>query len=237
MKKINPLVSVIIPVYNCAQFISQALDSVLNQPYRPIEIIVVDDGSTDNSRAVIKRYLNAPITYFYQSNQGISNARNRGASLSSGDYLAFIDSDDVWTQTKLTLQMAVFHNNKIVDMVFGHVIQFYDLGNNFSSEDELPIDNEGQPGYLPGTMLIKRDTFFQVGLFDTEYRVGEYIDWYIRAIEIGLTEIMLPEVVLKRRIHESNIGIRARNCQTDYLRILKAKLDRRTEKDKVKPHT
>ena len=83
------------------------------------------------------------------------------------------------------------------------------------------------PGYHPGTMLIKRHAFFRVGLFETNWQVGEFISWYLRLRELELRTIMLPELVMWRRLHETNLGIRQRQSITDYVRVLKASLDRR----------
>ena len=227
MDKDNLLVSVVIPVYNCDKYLPEAILSVLNQTYRSIEIIVIDDGSTDGSGAVAKRFDDLRVKYFYQPNSGIGAARNMGIKISKGKFLAFLDADDLWMPDKLSIQMEPFLRDISLDMVFGHVIQFHDPDNNEISQ---AVGQQGQkkyPGVLTGTMLIKRRSFIKVGMFDTGYRVGEFIDWYSKAIEIGLKEVILPDVVLKRRIHTANIGIRERNAQTDYLRILKAKLESR----------
>jgi glycosyltransferase involved in cell wall biosynthesis len=226
MDKDNLLVSVIVPVYNCEQFLPQALNSVLNQTYQSIEIIVVDDGSTDGSQAVAKGFDNPRIRYLYQQNSGIGAARNMGVRISSGKFFAFLDADDLWVPDKLAIQIEQFHTDISLDMVFGHVIQFQDPVNNERSQSVGQQGQKKHPGVLTGTMLIKRRSFFKVGMFETGYRVGEFIDWYSKAIEFGLKELVLPDVVLKRRIHTTNIGIRERDAQTDYLRILKAKMDR-----------
>ena len=226
MDKDNLLVSVVIPVYNCEQFLPQAIQSILNQTYRSIEIIVVDDGSTDGSRAVAKRFDDSCVKYFYQPNSGIAAARNMGIKISKGKFLAFLDADDLWLPVKLSIQLVPFLRNDSLDMVFGHVLQFFDPGNNEVSQVFGQQEQQKHPGVITGTMLIKRRSFLKIGMFDAGYRVGEFIDWYSKALEIGLKEMILPDVVLRRRIHTANIGIREREAQTDYLRILKAKLER-----------
>jgi glycosyltransferase involved in cell wall biosynthesis len=225
------LVSTIIPVYNGERYLAQAIESVLAQTYRPVEIIVVDDGSTDSSADVAKRFADSQVQYFYQTNSGPGAARNQGVNLARGDFFAFLDADDVWLADKLTLQMAAFASNPELDMVFGRVRQFYspELGTHL--EAKMDPEREIMPGYLAGAMLIKRESFFHAGPFATHWRVGEFIDWYSKAIEKGLESFMLPDLVTRRRIHTTNMGIREHRSQTDYVRILKAALDRRREKD------
>ncbi len=230
MKKSRPVVSVIIPVFNCERFLAEAVESALAQTYRPIEIIVVDDGSTDRSGDVAKGFQDRGVRYYYQPNSGAGAARNKGTNLARGSYIAFLDHDDIWLPDKLTLQMAAFDDDPGLDMIFGLVSQFY-----YSESDEPP-DTTGEPeggllrGYYPSAMLIKRESFIHVGPFATHWRVGEFVDWFAKATETGLRSHVVPEVVTRRRIHTTNVGIRERGSQTDYVRILKQALDRRREK-------
>jgi glycosyltransferase involved in cell wall biosynthesis len=225
----GPLASVIIPVYNGERYLAEAIESVLTQTYRPIEVIIVDDGSTDDSADVAKRY-NSPVRYCFQPNAGLGAARNKGISQARGSVFAFLDADDLWLEDKLTRQLAVFDENPELDMVFGYAKQFNSPELDEQSQTKIRSGEEILPGYFAGTMLIKRDAFFRVGLFETDWRVGEFVDWYLKAMEKGLKSFLLPEVVMKRRIHENNMGIRERKHQTDYVRILKASLDRRRKK-------
>lgn len=216
-----PLVSIIIPVYNAELYVAEAIESVLAQSYKHVEILAVDDGSTDDSAAVVKRF--PAVHYYFQPNAGISAARNRGIKQAQGDVLAFLDADDVWVKDKLTLQLAAFENDAHLDMVFGHVKQFYS-----SDQNNQPPEVEAlMPGPIPSTMLIKRDAFFRVGLFETHWKMGEFASWYLRALEQGLQNRMLPELVTWRRIHGTNNGIQQRESINDYLHIIKASLDRR----------
>jgi len=221
-------VSVIIPVFNCEAYLAEAIDSVLSQTWPPGEIIVVDDGSTDGSRDVARGYSDQ-IRYVYQENQGIGAARNRGVDLAGGDLLAFLDADDMWLPNKLVVQMAAFESEPDLDMVLGQVEQF--VSPELGPDARATIGDEERvlPGYVAGTVLVKRDSFLRVGPFSTDWRVGEFLDWYAKAKDAGLRDVMLPDIVTRRRIHTSNIGIRERKSQGDYVRILKAALDRRRQ--------
>lgn len=224
----QPLVSVIIPVYNCERYLAQAIESVLAQTYSPLEIIVINDGSTDGSEAVARQFL-PKIRYCAQSNQGLGATRNRGAQLAQGDYLAFLDADDLWTPDKLERQMALFNDDPHLDIAFGYVQQFYTPELEAELKSKIAYAEEIIKGHHAGTMLIKRDSFFKVGLFETDWHIGEFIDWYLKAKEQKLKSVMLPDVVMKRRLHTTNMSIRERKHQADYVRILKASLDRRRQ--------
>lgn len=227
--KNKPLIGVIIPVYNGERYLAEAIESVLAQTYRPVELIVVDDGSTDSSADIAKRYA-PPVRYYFQPNSGAGAARNRGTDLAQGDLLAFLDADDLWVEDKLARQMEAFESDSELDMVLGHVKQFYSPELSEDVKERIRIPVETMPGHHVGTMLIKREAFFRVGAFETGWQMGEFIDWHARAIEVGLKSFMLPEMVMKRRIHMNNMGRCERKHQTDYVRILKASLDRRRKK-------
>lgn len=225
----NSLVSVIIPVYNSEKYITKAINSVLAQVYEPLEIIVIDDGSTDRSAQVIKSF-DPPVQYHHQPNSGAGAARNWGVELARGDFLAFLDADDLWADNKLARQMQAFEDDPGLDMVFGHIQQFHspELPNEVKQQIKIPA--EIVPGQHVGTMLIKREAFQRVGPFRTDWEIGEFIDWYARAEELGLKSLMLPEVVMKRRLHKASQGTYKRQHQKEYVRVLKAALDRRRHK-------
>lgn len=226
MMREKPLISVVIPVHNCEQYLAEALESALAQTYRPIEVIVVDDGSTDASADAAQRFV-PPVRYCWQSHSGAAAARNLGMDLATGSFLAFLDADDLWAEDKLSLQMAAFDADPELDMVFGHVQQFISPELTDTAEARLRYSAEKLPGYAPSAALIRRDALLQVGPFEWRLDVGEFMDWYLRAIDRGLKGLMLPEVVARRRLHTENLGLRERGSRGDYVRILKASLDRR----------
>jgi glycosyltransferase involved in cell wall biosynthesis len=215
-----PLISVVIPAFNSERHLAEAIHSVISQNYSPVEIIVIDDGSADRTREVAATFGSA-VRYVHQPNEGIGSARNRGMQEAGGSVLAFLDSDDVWTPNKLERRLRLLQSRPENEVVFGLVQQFAD-------RDDGPVEI-GEPAvwYAASMMIIKRDSFARVGPFRTDVRVGEYIDWYTRASEAGLCAQVLPELVLRRRIHEENTGIRQRASSSDYPRVLKEALDRR----------
>ena len=219
-------VSVVIPVYNGERYLGEALESVVGQTLRPSEVIVVDDGSTDGSGAVAAGY-EPLVRCLRQEHGGIGTARNLGAQAASGDYLAFLDADDLWEREKLAFQLAEFRKEPRTDAVFGYVDQF--ISPDLSEELRATLASPNQPvaGPHAGAMLIRRGAFLKVGLFATEYQVGEFLDWHARARAAGLKMTVLPEVLMRRRIHGGNHTLRHKDRLTDYAFILKAVIDRK----------
>ena len=190
-------------------------------------MIVVDDGSTDGTADVIRSF-GAKIVYLHQQNAGIAAAVNSGLARAQGDVLAFLDADDLWMPDKLMRQLAVMFQHPELDMIFAHMEQFH---NGWSAEQVS--DHESPkiiPGYCKGTMIIKKSSFMSVGMFEPKRVLGDFIDWYARASEIGLKSIIIPDVLLRRRIHGGNTVIREQKSSADYVRILKESLDRRRRK-------
>ena len=227
----DTLISTIIPVYNGERYLAEAIESILAQTCLPGEIIVIDDGSTDESTKIAQRF--APMVHYYwQPHGGAGAARNHGVAVARGDFLAFLDADDLWTEDKLARQTAAFTDDSTLDVVFGHVQQFYspELGEEIRQRLKLPV--EVIRGLHAGAMLIKPEPFLRVGLFKSDLQLAEFVDWYARAMELGLKSLMLPDVVMKRRIHQTNQGTRHREARGDYVRVLKAVLDRRRRQEK-----
>lgn len=226
MDKINdiPKISVIITVFNGEKYFRETLQSIVDQDYSNIEIIVIDDGSTDHTARLVKDFA-AKINYEFQQNKGIAAGWNRGVEKAAGDYITFIDADDVWTKNKTRKQVEFLEANSKVDIIFGYAQEFLspDISDNqHEKQEKSPI-----PGVSAGTMMIKKEKFLEVGLFNTKWRKGIFSDWYLRATEAGLRIFMDQETVLRRRIHDTNHGILQRDKYVDYVRMLKESLDRK----------
>jgi glycosyltransferase involved in cell wall biosynthesis len=220
MSHAGPLISVIIPVFNGADHIAEAIDSVVAQSYSALEIIVIDDGSTDKTADIVKGY-GPRVRYEYQRNQGSSVARNHGVSLARGEFLAFLDADDLWSADKLALQLAAFRSDPALDLVYGHVKEFEHGG-----RDAL-ADTPSLPGHHPGAVLVKRRAYDRIGGFSEEFQQAEVVDWMARAMERGISSVVIPEVVMYRRIHGANKGRNNPDAKLQYLQVLKRHLDRR----------
>ena len=221
-----PLVSVLIGVYNAERYLGEAIESVLAQTYAPIELIVVDDGSTDGSGAVARAFGDR-LVYDRQPRGGIGAARNRAVELSTGSHLAFLDADDRFEPRKIERQLAALADDPELDVVFGHMSEFVsaDLPAEQAARLRAPVANAPWP--TPNLMLVRRASFDRVGPYSTSLRVGVGVDWYARAVDLGLKLAVLPEVVLERRLHSSNNGLRESASRSQYLSVLKASIDRR----------
>ena len=220
------LVSVMITVYNGVSYLAEAIESVLAQSYRPLELIVLDDGSTDGSGDVARRF-GPSLRYTRQKNAGMGAARNSAIELAAGQYFAFLDADDRFLPDKVERQMEILDANPPVDMVFGHMTEFVSPDVDEHSAALLREPVHDLPWRTPNLMLVRREAFTRVGLFSTMLRVGIGVDWYARAIECGLKEVVPPYIVLERRLHGANNGIRQRDARHQYLHVLKTSLDRR----------
>ena len=196
-----PLVSVIIPTYNRAKYVAEAIDSVLTQDYPQIELIVVDDGSTDETADIVQCYGNRLI-YLCQENQGVAAARNSGIAFAHGRFLAFLDSDDIWVEGKLSWQMALLQQNHHLDAVYGHSAEFFTAKLNVADFARMSNLAQKMPSYTASAQLIRRASFDLVGLFKTGFEVEIDREWYARAQEAGLLNEMLPDVVYYRRMHQ-----------------------------------
>jgi hypothetical protein len=220
----RPLVTVIIPVYNGSAFIADAIGAVVRQEYHPIEIIVVDDGSTDDLEGAL-RNVPVDVRLFRQENGGAAAARNRGIRDASGDYIAFLDVDDLWPVRNLSVMVDHLRAHPDMDIVRGRA-----QVTQYTAPDE-PGEFLGNPGesfpHYIGAGLYRRRAFERVGLFDFTLRFSEDTDWYARAAEEGIGILHVPEITLFVRRHDGNMTRGKNLVELNQLRLLKKVIDRR----------
>lgn len=201
----QPLVSVIIPVFNAGKYLDSALKSVFLQTYFNMEAIVIDDGSTDQSGTIAKSY--PAVRYFYQKNKGVSAARNIGLDASNGEYIAFLDADDLWKPQKTEEQITFMMQHQNVDVTGTYAENFLEEGT------ELPGWLENDPNWskhedyiIPSTMMARRSVFERVGGFDTNLPSGEDTDLLWRVRENGIELAILEKILVRRRFHGENLS-------------------------------
>ncbi len=226
MSDSSSLISVMIGAYNAEPYLAEAIESVFAQTHQPLELIVIDDGSTDGTAVVAQAYGDR-LSFAQQENGGNGAARNRALQLANGNYFAFLDADDRFTPRKLELQLAALDADPALDVVFGHVQEF--VSPEIAADVKVQIRKPApvSPWTSPNLMLIRRESFDRVGLFSASLRVGVTVDWYARATEASLKALMLPDVVLERRLHGQNNGMREQSKRLQYVEVLKASIDRR----------
>ena len=205
-----PLVSVIIPVRDGERFLAAAIESVLAQTYEPLEVIVVDDGSSDGSAAIADGYEEARVISLQAS--GLSAARNTGVADSGGAYLAFHDSDDLMKPEKVERQVALLEERPEYDFVLTKQEILLEPGAPlpfWAREEQLLLPAGHEYRQIAGphvmTMLGRRTAFERVGPFANDMPLAEDIDWVFRAYEAGIGMTSLDEELLIRRIHPHNM--------------------------------
>lgn len=235
MRKVSrPLASVVIPAYNSERFLGEALASVSAQTYAPVETIVVDDGSSDGTAEVARAHPEAIL--IEQENSGPAAARNRGFKASCGEFIAFHDSDDVMTPDKLAVQIGHMLESPGVGCVIaeqeliveeGAELPFWVEGTKVETVmPPRPPELEDEPLVHPMTMVVRRETFEQVGNFDESMRAGEDFDWMLRAAEEEIEIARLSEVLLRRRVHPDSLTQNAAASRAGIFRAFKARIDR-----------
>ena len=225
MTPVAPDISVVIPVHNGERYLAAAIQSVLDQRHAGLELLVIDNGSTDATADVARSF--SSIRYFHLVDKGLCKALNYGLGQCRGPFLGFLDADDLWSPNRLAVQLEAFASNPGVEMVFGHVEQFISPELDESAKAKLSIRNRHLPGRYRGSMLIRKESFWRVGPFEPSVDYGEFLDWYMRAEEQKIREVMVPEVLTLRRIHGANLGYTERHNRVELARVLKRGLDRR----------
>jgi glycosyltransferase involved in cell wall biosynthesis len=219
--------SVIIPVFNGATYLEEALRSVREQTIRPRQIIVVDDGSTDESARIAESF--PGIELLRQKNRGAGAARNTGLDHAQGEWIAFLDADDIWCSNRLELQLQHLANTTF-DLSFGHVR----IG-QMQPDGEMKFAPNSVPAPSASTFLGRRQHFEKIGKFTEDRRLGEFIDWIARAQEAGLRYQILSDVVAVRRLHANNTGVLKKDSRTDYIHLVRAIMERRRENQSLAP--
>jgi glycosyltransferase involved in cell wall biosynthesis len=188
--------------WNGAAYLREAIDSILNQTYAPIELIIVDDGSTDQTNAIIREYSDR-VRLITQDNSGQAAGLVAGITIATGQYLAFQDADDIWSLHKLARQHAALTDARL-EAVFCMSEQFVSP-ELIGAADQLKPRNAIMTGELASCMLIRRPAFDRIGNFDPSSKTT-FIEWLGRAKQMALSYTVIDEVLHYRRLHLSNFG-------------------------------
>jgi glycosyltransferase involved in cell wall biosynthesis len=226
-----PSASCVVPVRDAGRWVGEAIASVLGQAAPPREVIVVDDGSTDDTAVAIASFGDA-VTYVRQEPAGVARARNHGIELARGDLVAFLDADDLWHPERLERQIELLGASPTAGLCDAH-------SDHFWADDLTPSQREADPRFrdpfwqrtAPGhisTWLVRRETFDLLGGFDESLQYSEDTDWLLRYRDSGGITVTHPEVLSHRRLHGRNVTAFDRQGQArDLVRVLAASRARR----------
>lgn len=218
----TPTVSVVIPAYNAERFIGEAIRSVQAQAHAPIEVIVVDDGSADGTLDIAMRM---GIVAISLPHSGVSHARNHGSNLSRGDWIAFLDADDIWEPEKLALQLAVGAGANAPDIVMAQ--QSYLFEGPIPTWFRGPTDGSAEAGFQPSNWLLRRSAWESVGPFDESLTHSEDTDWLARASDLGLVIRAAEHPLVVHRIHDRNASGMPEAVRAGVLRALRESVYRK----------
>lgn len=224
-----PRISVLIPAYNCGKFLKTAIDSVLAQTFSDLEIIVVDDGSTDNTPQILSWY--PQVRYIRCEHRGISVSRNTAIAAAKGEILAFLDADDVWLPEKLEKQVAYLDANPECMLVFTYAENFYhEPGLEKDMRQRELFDSSLERCII--TCAFRRKVFEKYGVFRTDYPYGEDTQFMFRLSISGISlKHCIPEVLYRRRIHGGNISLSHESSGPDRVMSIMADAIRQVKKE------
>ena len=222
------LISVIIPVYQGEKYLAEALDSIFAQNYRPIEVLVVDDGSTDATASIAKSY--PEVRYFFQANQGHCVAKNTGLANCTGDLITFLDADDYWLPNNLEIQSAYLEAHPEVGCGMGKGWNFLQDGMTRPRWISEAMMTEDGGGWHLGASLMHRWVLDRIGHLNVSYFHGNDFDLFIRMREAKIPAHLVNSCLLRRRIHGGNLSQDQNTLARERVRILKAHMDRKRGK-------
>lgn len=222
------MISIILPVYNGEKYIQGAIQSVLEQTYQNLELIIIDDGSTDKTKEVINGFVDERIKYIYQNNKGQAGARNKGLEIAKGDFIGFIDADDIYEKNKLEEQIEIFKQDDSIDVVYNDVLVFSENREDYILKSEIEFENSNDfRAYVlfrqivpsPASMLIKRKIISDIR-FDENYRYTEDYKFVIDLASVGKFKY-INKVLYKYRRHEKNVTNNHKeqvNCENEIIK-------------------
>jgi len=233
--KVRPVVSVIIPAYNAGLYIGATLETAVNQTFRSFEIIVVNDGSSDDTQSIAQIFCDRGVTVISQSNAGAAAARNRALSIARGEYVALLDSDDLWEPDYLQTMVGFLSSRPEVSIAFSDSVFFGKSmysGRRFQEvyPPSTPITFAkvaAQVSHISVAATIRRDVFDRIGLFDGRLRAVDDFDFWLRALHAGYRIEPVPRVLVRYRRHVSALSFEGTLNYSSALQILAKWRDRK----------
>lgn len=226
-------ISAAIVVRNGERFVADALQSIAHQTRPPDEIIVVDSQSTDRTAQIAQSF--PVVRYLLQPDLGIANARNLAIAEATGDLIAFLDADDIWTADKMAVQMTYMLEHPTLMYITTWLNHFYDPGCPSRPGYRPEGFAQGIKGRFPGTMLARRAVFDQVGPFNPAFAVAFEVDWFARAQDAGVPSDVIKTVLLHKRLHAQNISMQRERYRQEWFQVMRQSLLRKRDQSSAHP--
>jgi glycosyltransferase involved in cell wall biosynthesis len=219
------LISVVLAVRNGEPYLREAIDSVLVQAYHPIEILLIDSHSTDNTLAIARSY--PQVRCLSQRNRGVADARNVGIEAARGAFIAFLSHDDFWTPTKLQSQVEYMMSFPHLQYTVGRAKFFLEPGITPPAGFRKELLIGDHEAHIPETMLARRSLFDQIGNFNSELTTAEDVDWFARAKDRQIPHAVIQKVLLHKRVHHSNTSLNGSGNNDRLLNVMRESIARK----------
>jgi glycosyltransferase involved in cell wall biosynthesis len=218
-------VSVVLAVKNGGRYVAEALESVFRSKVKPAEILVIDGNSTDDTAAIASSF---PLTRIVpQQSTGIANAYNQAIGLAKGELIAFISHDDVWMPGKLDVQAGYMIANPTCLLSVGMVEHFLEEGATPPASFRRELLDRPHPGWIMEALMARPRVFELAGLFNPQFAVSEDTDWFARVRDIGVESSVLPEVLVRKRVHATNASLNHAKINHLLLRAMRGSVERK----------
>lgn len=220
-----PIASVIIVVKNGELYLSRAIESILAQTYQQFEIIVVDGQSTDNTEKIAKSF--QQVRYVLQTSHGISDAYNQGIDAARGEFIAFLSHDDTWTPNKLSTQVNYLIQHPKIQYTVAKVKFFLEEGYSIPPGFKPELLAGEHIGKIMETLVVRKTLFTAIGKLNPEFTVAEDVDWFARAQDNNIPMTIIPEVLLHKYIHNTNLSLNSTVNNQGLLKIMRQSIKRK----------
>ncbi len=221
----RPLVSVIVVVRNGARFLAAALQSIRDQTYRPLEILVVDGQSTDRTAEIVRSF--ADMRYLWQPDRGISTAYNLGIVQACGDLIAFLSHDDLWAPDKLEVQVKSLLAHPECQYAVCRIHPFLEPGYTPPPGFRTELLTQKPVAYIMETLMARRPLFDRVGLHAPDTPTAGDVDWFARVFDAGELGHVCNQVLVYKRVHDANTSLNDRDNNRQLLLSLRRSVHRK----------
>jgi len=226
----EPLVSVITATLNASKYLREALNSILNQTYQNIEVLIIDGGSTDDTIEIANMF--PKVSFVTQNGKGLFDAWNQGIQMCNGDFVAILDSDDIWNPTTLSDHVNALLSDSSKLGSVGQVKFFLEEKQTPPPEFKLSLLEKSHLAYMPGCFMGRKEIFNRIGYYETEWKIASDIIWFGKVKDLKDEIYILDSIVLNKRVHKNNISYNSVEEDIygrELLRLLHLKLRSRRE--------